>query len=226
MKDIPVLFENNYCLIFNKPTGLAVQGGESVKISLDSILIRKYKPRPLLVHRLDKDTSGIILVAKSREAAKEFSTLFSGSSGLVKTYLGLCSGIPQKSEGTIKLDLNIKKKGQGIRSRKSTTHYRLIYTGELGGYACSLMELRLGTGRMHQIRRHLALKSHPIFGDDKYGNFLLNKELKKSIGLRNLMLHAYKLVIPPSPCFPLGLEINAPLPEHFSSILPVSSLTK
>ena len=77
MKNIPVLFENTYCLILNKPSGLPVQGGEGVKNSLDSLLSENYSPRPLLVHRLDRDTSGIILVARTKEAAAGFSALFS-----------------------------------------------------------------------------------------------------------------------------------------------------
>ena len=71
-KDVNILFENDSCLVLNKPPGLAVQGGEGVKVSLDSILSEKYTERPLLVHRLDRDTSGVILVAKTREAAAGF----------------------------------------------------------------------------------------------------------------------------------------------------------
>lgn len=72
MKNVPILFENDLCFIFNKPSGLAVQSGENIKSSLDSLLAEEYSPRPLLVHRLDKDTSGCILVAKHKEAARLF----------------------------------------------------------------------------------------------------------------------------------------------------------
>ena len=212
---LPVLFENDFCIVLNKPSGLAVQGGEGIKHSLDSILSQSIHPRPFLVHRLDRDTSGLILVAKTKEAAAAFSALFAGKEGLVKIYLGICSGIPSQSEGLISLDLEIKGKPKG--SKKSMTIYRLLSSGELDGFPCSQLELELGTGRMHQIRRHLALIRHPLLGDDKYGNFSLNKKLKKSVGLKNLLLHANRLVIPPMPCLPAGLEISAPPPEYFPS---------
>ena len=216
MIQVPVLFENDYCLVFNKPPGLAVQGGEGVKISLDSILSQEYKTRPLLVHRLDKDTSGLILVAKTREAAASFSSLFSGEKGLVKSYLALCSGIPGKKEGVINFDLEIKGKGQASTPKKSKTLYRLHSSLILSGHTCSLLELKPGSGRMHQIRRHLALLGHPILGDDKYGDFPLNKKLRKSLGLKHLMLHAYRLVITPMTELPHGLDISAPMPDYFS----------
>ena len=207
-------------MVLNKPSGLPVQGGEGVRSSLDSILSEKINPRPLLVHRLDKDTSGLILVAKNREAAAAFSALFSGLSAgrgsLVKSYLGICSGIPELDEGLISFDLETKGKGKFKTARKSRTFYRLHSSRELEGFPCSLLELELGTGRMHQIRRHLALKGHPILGDDKYGDFSLNKKLRKAVGLKNLLLHAHRLIIPPTPELPDGLDISAPPPEYFS----------
>ena len=217
MTDVPILFQNNYCMVFNKPAGLAVQGGEGVKTSLDTILSQKFKPRPLLVHRLDKDTSGLILVAKTREAAASFSSLFAGGRGLVKTYLALCSGVPEKTEGLINLELKSKTRAgrqEGIL-KKSRTRYRLSSQVDLAGHLCSLLELEPGTGRMHQIRRHLAFISHPILGDDKYGDFSLNKILRKKAGLKHLMLHASRLTIPPMTELPQGLDISAPLPDYF-----------
>ena len=213
MTDVPILFENNYCLVLNKPAGLAVQGGEGVKTSLDTLLSKKFKPRPLLVHRLDKDTSGIILVAKTREAAASFSSLFAGTKDLEKIYLALCSGVPGKKEGVINFDLEIK--GKARTPKKSKTLYRLSSSMILSDHPCSLLELKPGSGRMHQIRRHLALIGHPILGDDKYGDFPLNKKLRKTLGLKHLMLHAHRLIIPPMPELPQGLDISAPLPDYF-----------
>ena len=124
MKDIPILFENRDVLIFNKPAGLAVQGGKGVGVSLDSLLAENFNPRPLLVHRLDKDTSGIILVAKHKDAASRFSALFSGGQGIKKQYLAICAGKPKNDSGTIKLDLEIQGK-----TKKSETFYKtLSYT--------------------------------------------------------------------------------------------------
>jgi 23S rRNA pseudouridine955/2504/2580 synthase len=216
MKQIPLVFENDYALILNKPAGLSVQGGEGVKTSLDSLLSQNYQPRPLLVHRLDKDTSGLILTAKTREAAAAFSALFAGGEsrpvpaegrGIRKQYLAVCSGSPQPAEGVIRASLDVRGK-----KRESQTSYRLLSAVE----NFSLLELELGTGRMHQIRRHLMLIGHPVLGDDKYGDFALNRSLRKQ-GLKRLLLHAFRLVIPPLPPFlPQGLDLRVPPPEYFA----------
>jgi len=207
-------------MVINKPAGLPVQGGEGIKSSLDSILSEKIKPRPLLVHRLDRDTSGLILVAKTKEAARDFSALFANSGTIKKLYLGICSGIINPVEGTINLSLDVRGKGRGINIKKSETNYKLLSSGIIGSDSWSLLELKLGTGRMHQIRRHLALIGHPLFGDDKYGDFTLNKKLKAQFGLKGLCLHASRLVIPPLPSLlPDGLDVTAPLPETFSRFL-------
>jgi len=226
---IPLLFENELCLVFNKPSGLSVQGGEGVKISLDSILSQQYSPRPLLVHRLDRDTSGVILVAKTKEAARFFSALFAGprakAGGVSAIYTGLCSGIPKPEQGVIKLDLDEKGRGQTRVVKKSETFYRCLSVYSAGsnetitGGFFSLLELELGTGRLHQIRRHLALKGHPLLGDDKYGDFSLNKKLRKTSGLKHLLLHAARISIAVSAELPDGLDVSAPLPDYFSGFL-------
>jgi 23S rRNA pseudouridine955/2504/2580 synthase len=213
MKNIKVLFENEQCLALDKPAGLAVQGGEGVRVSLDALLAAEYSPRPLLVHRLDKDTSGVILVAKTREAAALFSRLFADR-GIQKYYLAVCAGKPEHEEGLITETLTIR--GRTLEAR---TSYRCLRSGPGdGGGDYSLLELELGTGRMHQIRRHLAMAGSPILGDDKYGDFKLNKRLKKERGLKRLLLHAARLIIPASLCgFPL--DVSAPLPEYFEEFV-------
>jgi 23S rRNA pseudouridine955/2504/2580 synthase len=218
MKRIEVLFENEFCLILNKPAGLAVQGGEGVGASLDRILEEEYRPRPLLVHRLDKDTSGLILAAKGRAAAARFSAVFAGSGGraVKKQYLALCAGLPQPPEGIIRLDLDIRGRTGAVSRKKSETCYRLAETSVEDGF--SLLELELGTGRMHQIRRHLAQIGHPVLGDDKYGNFSLNKTLRRTRGLRRLLLHSARLCIDGALAgFSGGIDVRAPLPECFGS---------
>jgi 23S rRNA pseudouridine955/2504/2580 synthase len=220
LKEIPVLYENPCCLFLNKPAGLSVQGGEGIKVSLDSILSEKIKPRPLLVHRLDRDTSGVILVAKTKEAARDFSALFANSGTIKKIYLGICSGAIKPAEGTISLSLDVRGKGQGRTKKESETFYRLLSGGEIGAGPCSFLEIKPGTGRMHQIRRHLALTGYQLLGDDKYGHFALNKKLKAQLGLKGLCLHASRLVIPPLPgLLPDGMDVTAPLPETFSRFL-------
>jgi len=206
---ISVLFENSFCLILNKPSALPVQGGKGIKTSLDSILSEKIKPRPFLVHRLDRDTSGVILVAKTKAAAAAFPKVKA-----VKRYLAVCAGSPEPSEGLIDLALD---------QRESKTSYRLLSSGNIDGVSVSLLELELGTGRMHQIRRHLAMEGYPVLGDDKYGDFPLNKDLRKAKGLKYLLLHAWKLTIPPSPLLiPNGLDLTAPLPEYFVNFMEAS----
>jgi 23S rRNA pseudouridine955/2504/2580 synthase len=226
-QQIPVLFENESCMVLNKPAGLPVQGGRGVTVSLDSILAETYRTRPLLVHRLDRDTSGLVLVAKNREAAAIFSALFSGSGSagngkdwgqgrrVLKQYLALCSGVPEAPQGVIRLSLDIRG-----RKLESETFYRFLSRGNSEDRVFSFMELELGTGRMHQIRRHLAHIGHPVLGDDKYGDFALNRALRKSPGLKRLLLHASRLSIPPFP--PLlsgGLDVSVPLPDYFESFL-------
>ena len=200
MKNVEILYEDDLSLVINKPAGLAVQGGKGVKSSLDEILAAMRSPPPLLVHRLDKDTSGVILTAKTREAAALFSRLLGTDRKAVKQYTAVCAGSPQKSEGVITMDLHIRGS-----LKKSETRYRVIQSGEF-----SVLEVTLGTGRMHQIRRHLSLSGNPVLGDDKYGDFALNKKLRKTSGLKRLLLHASRLVITD-----VNLDITAPLPDYF-----------
>lgn len=200
MRELSVVYEDDRIIVIDKDSGLAVQGGEKVSVSVDDLLAVRLGRRPFPVHRLDKDTSGLLLVAKTKEAAAAFSALFSGRS-LSKTYLAVCAGRPASSSGVI--DEPVASRG---REREALTRYRVLGSGEF----CSLLELELGTGRTHQIRVHLAGMGNPILGDDKYGDFALNKRLRKERGLRRLLLHAYRL----SSDRP-KLSFVAPPPEHF-----------
>ena len=225
MREIPIIYEDKFCIVFNKPAGLPVQGGEGIKLSLDSILSEKIRPRPFLVHRLDKETSGIILVAKTKEAARLFSALFANTGAINKLYLALCSGNVKPEQGLISLGLDIKQKGRFPVQKEAETFYRCLSTVEAAGYSFSLLELKLMTGRMHQIRRHLAHIGNPVLGDDKYGDFSLNKKLKTATGLKRLLLHAWRLVIPPLPeLVPDGLDVTAPLPDYFPAFEEISKI--
>jgi len=210
MKNIEIISENDFYIIINKPAGLAVQGGKGVKTSLDALLAEIRTPPPLLVHRLDKDTSGVLLAAKGSEAAALFSGLLSNKK-TVKTYIAVCSGCPEKKEGVINDELYIHGK-----LKKSETRYKVIKNGKIeqaddSSINYSILEIQLGTGRMHQIRRHLAMIGYPILGDDKYGDFKLNKYLHKTVGLKRLLLHASRLVINEQ----FNIDVTAPLPEYF-----------
>jgi 23S rRNA pseudouridine955/2504/2580 synthase len=216
VKKIEILNEDDSYLVINKPAGLAVQGGAGVAVSVDRVLAEMRSPRPLLVHRLDKDTSGVMLVAKTREAAARFSRLLGeerAASGVIKQYLAVCAGRPQTASGTVRLDLEIRGK-----VKKSETRWRLVNSGAAETAPCSLLELDLGTGRTHQIRRHLALSGVPVLGDDKYGDFTLNKKLRKVLGLKRLLLHASRLIIPPEGGVP-ELDFSAPVPDYFAAFL-------
>jgi len=208
VKSIEILYEDEFSIVINKPAGLAVQGGEGVKTSLDRLLAQIRTPAPLLVHRLDKDTSGVLLAAKDREAAARFSQLFNVKGKIVKQYIAVCKGHLPKNEGVINDDLDVHGK-----MKKSQTKYKVIKSGMIEPQCeYSVLEIELGTGRMHQIRRHLAMAGNPILGDDKYGDFALNKELKKNAIVKRLMLHASRLIIKSE----YALDIKAPLPEYFN----------
>jgi len=212
---IEILYEDDGCLVINKPAGLAVQGGAGVSISLDSLLARTYSPRPLLIHRLDRDTSGVILVAKNKTAAVRYSRLI-GEGAASKQYLAVCAGTPEPGAGVIRMDIEVRGK------RKSAeTRYTALYTAQLPESRSgifSVLELELASGRMHQIRRHMALAGTPILGDDKYGDFSLNKALAKTMKLKRLLLHAFRLRIPPG-CGVPPLDVYSPLPAHFTAFL-------
>ncbi|MDR2767631.1 MAG: RNA pseudouridine synthase, partial [Treponema sp.] len=188
-----VVYEDETILVLDKPAGLAVQGGKGISVSLDDLL-RSRDPRPLLVHRLDRDTSGLILCAKTAKEAARCALVFAGGAA-EKRYLAVCAGEPPP-RGTIAADIEIRGK-----RKNALTAYRRLAAASLAaepGGRCALLELAIATGRMHQIRRHLAASHWPVLGDDKYGDFALNKALKKNAGLRRLLLHAHSLRFPAS----------------------------
>lgn len=205
MKALDIIYEDESCIVINKPAGLAVQGGKGISVSLDSILSQTRAQRPLLVHRLDKDTSGIILVAKNKAAAAVYSRLLAEKT-VIKRYTAICKGSPVQPESIIREQLYIRG-----RIKNSETRCRLL--GNNNDF--SLLELELGTGRMHQIRRHLAMSGTPILGDDKYGDFTLNHILRKTMKLRHLLLHASRLIIPRTQ-ETKSLDLCAPLPAYFN----------
>jgi 23S rRNA pseudouridine955/2504/2580 synthase len=206
LKELEIVYEDSSYVVINKPAGLAVQGGKGVGLCLDNILEQQWGRRPFLVHRLDKDTSGLILVAKTSEAANQFSRLHAA---VIKRYRAICKGKPDRDEGIIKADLIIRGS-----VKKAETRYCLLS----GTEEFSLLELELGTGRMHQIRRHLALAGNPVLGDDKYGDFNLNHTLRKTAKLRHLLLHASHLIIPET-SENARIDLTAPLPDYFQQFL-------
>lgn len=195
---IPVIYENNEIFIIDKPAGLAVQGGQGVVHSVDSDFAKQTGQKVYLVHRLDKDTSGLMIVAKNSTAAGKWTKII-GSKIARKEYLALCAGHLNPKNGVIKE--NIVQHGE---EKSAVTHYsvekewNVTYEGENGveEIPLSLIRLQLETGRMHQIRIHLAKNGCPIAGDDQHGNFKLNKILKKVCKIKRLQLAAVRLTIP------------------------------
>lgn len=207
---IDVLFENDEILILDKPAGLPSQPGERVGSSVISVVERDFGFAPFPVHRLDKDTAGCMMVAKSAAAASRWSSLLA-EKAVRKIYGAICSGGPARDAGSYVDALVADGKTQG-----AVTYYTCLArfgSNEGGDKAFSFLKLELGSGRTHQIRRHMSMHGHPVLGDDKYGNFALNRQLKKTFGLKHLLLWAGSLEIP-------GLSpIHASLPAHFADFL-------
>ncbi|MDH4442916.1 MAG: hypothetical protein RL704_24 [Pseudomonadota bacterium] len=180
-----ILFENEHYFVLNKPYNLAVQSGTKTGKNIFDIL-KNYSeteyPAPHLVHRLDAETTGILIISKTHKSAKFFSEAFKNQT-INKSYLALVDGVLENKNGTLKNELNYIENNKE-KVHLSITNYRVISeTRDL-----SLLLLNPETGRKHQLRRQLSFIKHPILGEKKY----TNKGLNKSKEL-HLMLHAYKV---------------------------------
>jgi len=194
MKEIPVLYENDEILVINKPSGVAVQGGAGIVHSLDRELPVQVGYPVYLVHRLDRDTCGLMVVAKSPLAAAKWTKMIGGK--LVrKEYTAICVGTLSPKKGTIRSGVI-----QHGDEKTAVTHYQVVGEKEIEFESekiiLSTVKLQLETGRMHQIRIHLSKNGCPIAGDDKHGNFKINKLLRKAAGIKTLQLSATSLSLP------------------------------
>ncbi len=216
-----ILYEDDYVVVLDKPFGIAVQGGTGTTRHLDGLLAGmadRFGDRPRLVHRLDRDTTGVLLVAKTRETASRLGRVFQTRSA-AKTYWALIRGVPKPPQGKVEAAL-VKASGpDGDRVRKAqpgeqevamhaTTHYSVI---DRVAHKASWVSLKPVTGRQHQLRAHMALIGHPIVGDNKYEDGL--EPISESIE-QKLHLHARRLVLPHP--FDLGkkIDVTAKLPPH------------
>ncbi|MFT3726597.1 MAG: RluA family pseudouridine synthase [Terricaulis sp.] len=208
-----VIYEDAHLVAFDKPSGLAVQGGSGVTQSLEDLLAAFAKSNgktPRLVHRLDRETSGVIIVARTKPDAAYFSEAFAGRSA-EKTYLAITCGAPAPAEGVIDAPLHkTSRKGLDImevaaNGQAARTRYRTLAAAN----GAALVELHPETGRMHQLRAHLAHLGVPIAGDGKYGG-LFNLA---GVEIPNLLLHALKLDVPHPEAGRIALE--APPPPQF-----------
>ena len=216
-----VLFEDEHLLVLDKPAGLAVHGGSGVSVGLIEALreLRPHTPFLELAHRLDRDTSGCLLIAKSRAALVQLHDLLR-EGGLDKRYLALVAGPwhggarhvdaaletsrPQSGERRVEVGEEGKESASDITPREKFAESALV-------------EVRLLTGRMHQARVHAAHIGHPIAGDDKYGERDFNQRMKR-LGLTRLFLHAVRLEFR-HPASGRKMSIKAPLPAELERVL-------
>ncbi|MBS0406887.1 MAG: RluA family pseudouridine synthase [Proteobacteria bacterium] len=199
-REFAVLFEDDHLLAIDKPAGVAVHGGSGLAFGVIEQLRRARPDARLLelVHRLDRETSGVLLIAKKRSALKHLQEQFrERSTG--KTYLALVAGDWPERLKVIDTPLHKYLQGDGERRVRvvDAAHpdamraVTLVKVRERRD-GCSLLEVTIKTGRTHQIRVHLAAQGHPIAGDDKYGDFDWNRRLQKR-GLKRMFLHAWRL---------------------------------
>jgi len=223
-----ILFEDARLLVVDKPSGVASHGGSGISFGAIETL-RALRPNQSLelVHRLDRDTSGVLVVAKKRSALSELQALMredsapGGGRGLRKRYLALLVG--RMPDGVMSVDapLHVGLRQGGERhvqvdaaGKPSLSHFRVLE--RRGGH--SYCEVRIETGRTHQIRAHAKHIGHPVAGDDKYGDPDVNRRLRDQAGLRRLFLHAASLE------FALDdgatpYVLNAPLPADLVAVL-------
>jgi len=218
-----VLYKDANVVVINKPFGLAVQGGSKIAKSLDDLLdgLKFDGERPKLVHRLDRDTSGVLVLARTAKVAAKLAAAFAGKD-LQKTYWALVNGSPLPMKGIV--DYKLLKSIHGEASfervavddedgKYAVTEYQVI-EGLARKFA--LMELKPLTGRTHQLRVHMQAIGCPIVGDPKYGGSMMYDDVTDMGGLGvedKLHLHARRIVIPGNICGK-AIDVKAPLPPH------------
>ena len=219
-----IVFEDARLLVLDKPTGVASHGGSGISHgAIETMRVLRPQQNLELVHRLDRDTSGLLIMAKKRSALTELQALMreEGGTGIRKRYLTLLMG--RMPDGTMSVDapLHIGLRQGGERhvqvnaiGKPSLSHFKVLE--RRGGH--SYCEVRIETGRTHQIRVHAQHIGHAVAGDDKYGDAVVNKRLREQAGLKRLFLHAASLE------FALDggdtpYVLNAPLAEDLAAAL-------
>lgn len=228
--DLPIIYEDEAMLVIDKPEGIAVHGGSGVSFGVIEALRRQ---RPLakfleLAHRLDRETSGVLLVGKKRLALTALHDMFrEHGAGADKRYLVLVKGRWMNNTQHVKLPLHKYLTEGGERrvsvapeGKASHTVFRLLARWP----DMSLLEAQLKTGRTHQIRVHLSHLGFPILGDEKYGDFALNKTLKRD-GLKRMALHAWRMAFR-HPLTAAPMECLAPLPESIGAYIAAVDVRK
>jgi 23S rRNA pseudouridine955/2504/2580 synthase len=226
-KALSILFEDDHLIAVDKPSDLAVHPGSGivgptlVELSRAHTGLRpqgEFQASP--AHRLDRETSGVVLVAKSRRAMVRFTEMFTAGE-VKKEYLALVKGHFGHERGTVEIPLaeheqTAKSRMQrGIKLQEAVTHYHVIGKGP----QVSLLRCTIETGRTHQIRRHLAAVGHPVIGDRRHGDFALNRRLKAEAGISRLFLHARQLRFA-HPMSGKPVVLVSPLPPELREALP------
>ena len=216
-----VIFQDRHLLVIDKPSGVAVHGGSGMSFGVIEAL-RASRPRETLelVHRLDRDTSGCLLIARDRATLTSLHALIR-EGGMQKTYMALVAGSWQLGTKRIDAPLATDARERGER------HVRVAASGKASvsifkplqffGSRATLMEVGIPTGRTHQIRVHASHAGHPLLGDDKYGERARNAELK-GLGLKRIFLHAQSVAFD-WPGTGVPFHVSAPLPAELAAVL-------
>jgi len=229
-QDFKVLYEDEHLLAVDKPSGLAIHpgsgiSGETLVDQVRAYLARQgvqtpegeFKPSP--AHRLDRETSGVVVVAKTRQAMVRLTEMFTAGE-VDKTYLALAKGRFQRESGSIDLRLAehqqtyASKQQRGVNLQAALTHWKKL----AGGPEATLLEVTIETGRTHQIRRHLEAIGHPVVGDSKYGDFPFNRIAQRQWGVRRMFLHSARLALA-HPLTKKRLIFESPLPQELADCL-------
>lgn len=224
---LKVLLEDEWILALNKPSGMAVHTGSGITSGTVVDLVRDYLGPAAVrnefaaspAHRIDRETSGVLVVAKRRPAMVHFTEVFTHHKAK-KKYLVLVKGRMPEASGLIDLPLaehqqtKESKDRRGVNLQEARTRYLVVANGPL----CAYLECTIETGRTHQIRRHFAAIGHPVAGDAKHGDFAFNREIKARWGLRRLFLHAARLEFP-HPQDQRKVVVEAPLPDELVEAL-------
>jgi 23S rRNA pseudouridine955/2504/2580 synthase len=220
--DASIVFEDRLLLAINKPSGIATHGGSGISFGVIEGFRQLRPSEPLeLVHRLDRDTSGLLVMAKKRSALTELQALMREEGGIAKRYLALLAG--RMPDGVMSVDAPLQKSvlqgGERMvrvdpAGKASLSHFKVLE--RRGGQ--SYCEVRIATGRTHQIRVHAQHIGHPVAGDEKYGEREANRKLREQAGLKRLFLHAASLE------FSLDggrqpYVLNAPLAPELAEVL-------
>lgn len=230
-----VVYEDEHLLVVDKPAGLAAHPGSGIEGAtlVDEVRshlgvpagppLGEFQPSP--AHRLDRDTSGIVLVAKTRQTMVRLGALFTSGDEVKKTYLALAKGKMSRPSGTIDLPLSEHEQTARSRERRGVNFQEALTRWQAMGSNrdATLLTVRIETGRTHQIRRHFEAVGHPIAGDRRYGDFAFNRAARARWGLKRMFLHAFRLEIP-HPVSGAPLRLSAPLPAELLEVLSRANL--